>query len=448
MMKRVRRILGGIAMGMILMSSQIGIAEEAHIATREDLAVSLVNQLGYGGIAKKEGIMVNQYSDVNRYQGEINLISRLGLMNGIGPQQFDPNGKVTAQTQSTVKQRLESQLTKDLGWKHAFYAIASNSQMPLMQGLDAVSFGWSELSYDTNTKSYQLDLAGGGDFKVPLGFEVPIDYAKQNGLETYLMVFFSDQNGIAKQFLQDKNQVNKVISQIVAACNGITKDDQTRAFDGVTLDFENFKDEALKIPYAEFFIQLERALDRCGKKLNIAVQPGRYFKGYDYATIGKYADRVIVMAHDYESKKLSPIDMATGNTYTPQTPIASIFDDLEQILAPMTGTKYRDKVVLQISFATAQWQTEGGKVLNQTPYTPGYDKVLQRLQMPGVTVIYDTVSQNPYATYTENGVQNTIWYENKQSVSAKQNLVRLLNLGGVSYWRLGTVPEDVVDHLK
>ena len=53
------------------------------------------------------------------------------------------------------------------------------------------------------------------------------------------MVFFEDKNGMAKQLLNNETQVDKLIKQIVDLSNGITKDGVTRAFDGVTIDFEN-----------------------------------------------------------------------------------------------------------------------------------------------------------------------------------------------------------------
>lgn len=48
------------------------------------------------------------------------------------------------------------------------------------------------------------------------------------------------------------------------------------------------------------------------------------------------------------------------------------------------------------------------------------------------------------ATYTDttDQTQNVLWFENEQSVKAKAQLARLLQLRGLSLWRLGTIPTD------
>lgn len=434
-------------MSSLVMVSHIGMAAEAvngtKEMTREAFAVQLVEKLGYKAVAKNYD-KIPTFTDVKTNNGAVYVVSQLGLMNGVDVKRFNPKEKVTPEQQSVIGQRIDVKLEQELGWQHGFYAIASSSQMDLIKGLDAVSFGWAGLEYDVNTGNYSLETEGKGGFSVPEEFQIPMDHAKENEVETYLMVYFEDKNGSAKQLFNDETKSAQVIADMVAACTSITQSGETRSFDGVTVDFENFMSAELRIPYNKFLLKLDEGLAKEGKKLNVAVQPGMYFKGYDYKTIGEIADHVILMAHDYAPKKLSPLEMEVGSVHTPLTPIAQVYRDLLEVIDPKTGIVDKSKVALQISFATAQWQTKDSKVLNQLPYTPTYDKVLARLAMPDTKQGYDELSQNPYATYTQDGISNMIWYEDERSVEAKENLGKLIGIGGVSYWRLGNIPQNLV----
>ncbi|MEG0847336.1 MAG: glycosyl hydrolase family 18 protein, partial [Niameybacter sp.] len=111
------------------------------------------------------------------------------------------------------------------------------------------------------------------------------------------------------------------------------------------------------------------------------------------------------------------------------------------ITHPITGVQDTNKIVLQISYGSTQWQVQDGKVLNAKPYTPTYDKIYERLRISDTQAIYDEQYQNPYAVYEQNDVKNIIWYENNKSVQAKIDLAKLFGIQGVSYWRLGTIPQ-------
>lgn len=332
------------------------------------------------------------------------------------------------------------------------YAISGSSQKDAISKLDAINFGWSEVIYDSTTKMIKLNTAKkvGSDFYIPLGYEQPFDEAKANGVETYIMVFLNEHiidktnDGkpitLANYIFNNQEVQKQLIEQIVALCNQIPNDTNLRGFDGVTVDFEGFYDVSLKQGYNNFLKSLNMALKNTNKKLNVAVPPNQYFKGYDYRTIGDVADTVTLMAHDYEAKKLTVEEMKNGFTITPLTPIENIYDTLVAVTDPKTGVQDKSKVLLQISFGSAQWQLKNNQIINQKPYTPSYDKISNRLQQKGTTIYYDTKYQNPYAIYNEGEIKNVIWYENEKSVAAKINLANMFGINKVSLWRLGTIP--------
>lgn len=420
-------------------SNRLNINESSKaLLTREKAAALIIKLMGYEGIAKdyKNSTL---YKDVTAYKGEIHIVSQLGIMSGTGTGLFTPTKPVTYEQAKIITQRIQNKLNKPATWNHAFYAISSSSQMELIPTYDAVSFGWAQVGYDAAKQSFGIQTTQ-GDFKVPTGFQKPLDLAKSNGVETYLMVFFEDKNGMAKQLLNNEPQVDKLIKQIVDLSNGITKDGVTRAFDGVTIDFENFISSDLAMPYTKFLSKLKTQLKLHNKKLNVAVPPTIHFKGYDYRGIGEYADKVILMAHDYSTKSLTPFEQEIGRTITPLTPINEVYASFAAITNSATGIQDKSKIVLQISYGALQWQTKEGKVINSKAYTPTYDKIYARLKNSSTQSLYDETYQNPYAVYEENGISNIIWYENNKSVKAKTDLAKLFGIQGISYWRLGMIP--------
>lgn len=420
-------------------SNRLNINESSKaLLTREKAAALIIKLMGYEGIAKdyKNSTL---YKDVTAYKGEIHIVSQLGIMSGTGTGLFTPTKPVTYEQAKIITQRIQNKLNKPATWNHAFYAISSSSQMELIPTYDAVSFGWAQVCYDAAKQSFGIQTTQ-GDFKVPTGFYKPLDLAKSNGVETYLMVFFEDKNGMAKQLLNNETQVDKLIKQIVDLSNGITKDGVTRAFDGVTIDFENFISSDLAIPYTKFLSKLKTQLKLHNKKLNVAVPPTIHFKGYDYRGIGEYADKVILMAHDYSTKSLTPFEQEIGRIITPLTPINEVYASFAAITNSATGIQDKSKLVLQISYGALQWQTKEGKVINSKAYTPTYDKIYARLKNSSTQSLYDETYQNPYAVYEENGIRNIIWYENNKSVKAKTDLAKLFGIQGISYWRLGMIP--------
>lgn len=420
-------------------SNRLNINESSKaLLTREKAAALIIKLMGYEGIAKdyKNSTL---YKDVTAYKGEIHIVSQLGIMSGTGTGLFTPTKPVTYEQAKIITQRIQNKLNKPATWNHAFYAISSSSQMELIPTYDAVSFGWAQVGYDVAKQSFGIQTTQ-GDFKVPTGFYKPLDLAKSNGVETYLMVFFEDKNGMAKQLLNNEPQVDKLIKQIVDLSNGITKDGVTRAFDGVTIDFENFISSDLAMPYTKFLSKLKTQLKLHNKKLNVAVPPTIHFKGYDYRGIGEYADKVILMAHDYSTKSLTPFEQEIGRIITPLTPINEVYASFAAITNSATGIQDKSKIVLQISYGALQWQTKEGKVINSKAYTPTYDKIYARLKNSSTQSLYDETYQNPYAVYEENGIRNIIWYENNKSVKAKTDLAKLFGIQGISYWRLGMIP--------
>ena len=404
--------------------------------TREKAACMIVDFLGYTAIAK-DMAQNTSFTDVSSSKGEIEVVSELGIMNGVGNHCFQPKAYVTLESAQAIVDKVKNKLQVTSTWNHACYAISSSSQMDWIKDYQAVSFGWAEVLKTQN--GFKVSESE-GNLKVPSGFEKPIDLAKANGVETYLMIYFEDQGGEAQSLLTSPTARSTLITEILSLTNGITKDGVTRGFDGVTIDFEGFKESSLRANYVSFLQELKTALKAQNKKLNVALQPTTYYKGYDYAGIGIIADHVILMAHDYGARSLSLSQQQAGMTTTPLTPIDDVFAAL---LEAKKSIKDSNKIALQFSFASLQWQKQNGTVLNSNAYTPSYDKIQTRLQTIGTNVHFDDYYQCTYATYENNGITNVIWYEDAKSIQTKMELAKLLGIHSFSYWRLGMLPNEV-----
>ena len=154
-------------------------------------------------------------------------------------------------------------------------------------------------------------------------------------------------------------------AQAVAALTAASAD-----YAGLTIDFEGLKGDTIKQNYVTFLKELDAALPQ-GKTLYVCVQPDTWYTGFDYRGIGEAADKVILMAHDYQWTSVPDSYAGTTNTDSPVTPFASVYEALRDLTDPATGVADRSKLALQISFGSAGFHVDGeDRLLETTLYHP------------------------------------------------------------------------------
>lgn len=425
--------------------------------TREEMAIMLVNALGYGYLAQQLSGLGSDFDDVSENTGYITIAKDFGIITGTGDNRFKPYDTAKREEAAVMMMRMYEKIKKPINELHAFYAIRSYPQIDFIPELDSVSFGWSRIEYDSGKGHVVLNTTSGNrnDFYIPPGFEEPFNLAEENNVSTQLMVF-ADSNTlvdfgggklpVTELVLTNPELRKQAVSLIAEQVNNTVMNDIEISFDGVVIDFEGMKGETLKNAFSSFLGELRNELDIAGKKLIVAVHPERkpgqeYYDGYDYKTIGQIADKVILMAHDYYAKRLSDAEMETGYAITPLTPADEIYYALKAITDKENGVENPEKIWLQISFDSVQWSLQSGKVLNREPYKPGYEQIRQRL-LANAKVHYSVVNGNPYIEYIgeTDQTRNIIWYEDSRSVMAKVNLAKMFGVNGISLWRLGNIP--------
>lgn len=428
--------------------------------TREEMAVMLVRGLGYKTLAESMSAAGNPFADVTDHAGYITIASDIGMTKGTSATTFAPTMTAKREEAAAMLVRVYEKYTAKTDWTHGFYAISSFSQKELSKNLNAVSVGWSRMSYSAEKGVYlNTTSESGNEWNVPASYQDITSYFKTNGTKTHLSVYMdtsvtvANANGntnICSAILLDLAKRTQAVNAIVGE---LTKNYDAvgyNPYSGVTIDFEGMKGSELKAGFNSFLTELSAALKPLGKTLYVTVQPatadGIYYDAYDFRTIGSLADKVILMAHDYNVKTMP--DNLLGSTYyknTPVTPFASVYYAMKAITDPNTGVQDSSKIALAISFSSVGWELQNDKVVNAKSVNPIPSTIYTRLK-GGAVMGYSETYHNPYITYTtEEGKNYFVWYEDARSVGDKVRLAKLFGINGVSLWRLGTIPNYTDD---
>ena len=398
--------------------------------SREDMAVILVRALGYQSVAEKAAGYALPFTDVKNKKGYVTVAYDIGLTNGVSATQFAPAASATREQAATMLVRIYEKYTAKTSWLHGFYAISSYSQIGLTQSMDAVSLGWSRMTYAADTGAVlHTTTSGGNVYAIPSGYADAVKQLQANGCQLNLSVFMDNNGGALAAMLADANGRSQAVQAILTEATRIYEDLGSSPYTGVTIDFEGLAGSTNKANFTAFLQALSRQLQAKNLRLAVAV-------------------KVILMAHDYQPSKLTGY---TGTTYYKNaalTPFQSVYDSLRVATDPNTGVQDTSKLALAISSAANAWQVDAnGKLVSETPTFPTASTLLTRMK-GGATMGWSDTYRNPYLTYqTEDGKHWFVWYEDSRSVGEKVRLAKLFGVTSVSLWRLGNLPADSTDGL-
>lgn len=401
--------------------------------TRGEMAVMLIKALGYDNIA--QSITSSSFSDVTQDIGYIETARDLGIITGKSETVFDPTGTALREEAAAMMMRLYDKYYSRLSEIHGFYAISSWSQRDIAAQMDSVSFGWSTLEYTDDGNVYLNTSSDNGNaWYIPDGYEDAVSYLKQNGVSENFAVTMTDSDDCKEILLDAENR-----SEAVRLLTDISAD-----YDGITIDFEGMKGADLKNGLNEFTAELKASIGN--KLLYVAVHPvlknsSEYYDAYDYRTLGEYADKIILMAHDYAAYTMPESLLNTDFISTPVTPFDEVYHALKCVTDPDTGVADTNKIQLALSLSsTAAWETENGMISNPESIHPAMTTVASRLAQPDTEINYSATYRNPYAYYsTEDGRRILIWYEDSRSVKDKIELARMFGINSISIWRIGEI---------
>lgn len=195
-----------------------------------------------------------------------------------------------------------------------FYAISSYDQIGRVDDLNAVAFGWSEINLDgqftTSGSVYRWPQSAGDVTPDSI-----VKNVNDSQKDSYLMVSAVDGKGQLTKVLTDSSLRDSSIEQM-------TKLATEKGFGGIMLDFEglglNDDPTTAKKQLNDYVKALYEKANPLGLRLSLALHaPNSSYKGYDYGTLAKYADEIVLMAYGYVDKqpqKLTLVDDAIQQT--------------------------------------------------------------------------------------------------------------------------------------
>jgi hypothetical protein len=306
-------------------------------------------------------------------------------------------------------QTVQVSTANGLIWVHGFYAFASFGQRSLIHDMDSVSFGWSVMEWDAeNGVNLNTSARGGNEWRIPEGYELIANYPRTNGARTNLNVFMDTSFGLSGLIACENSRsaaVTAIISELTRVYDGIGRS----PFDGVTINFEGLRGERAKVDFTAFLTELSAYLRANELTLYVTVHPatidGIYFDGYDYRAIGRLADRVILMTHDYHPRSMEGFVGTEWQRHAALTPINEIYRALKAITDSETGVEDRRKIAMAFSFQNIGWFVdENNRVVSPSPVTVSMETVLSRMAQHDTIFGWSDTYRNPYIIYTtENG---------------------------------------------
>lgn len=414
--------------------------------TRLEMAELLVRGLGLGGAAKLSQNAALPFTDVTEGQGYISVAYAIGMTKGTSDTTFSPDATATRAQAAAMLVRIYEKLGRETDWVHGFYAISSYSQLSYAQDMDAVSAGWSHMVWDGTSASLETSTANGNIYYIPDGYESVTNSLDASGTPLNLSIFMEGSS--LREMLASETGQQEAIAAIAAEVAVSYEAIGKNPYAGVTIDFEGLR-TADRDNFTDFLRQLSEALDSLDSRslsLYVCVQPalatGSYYDGYDYRAIGDLADKVILMAYDYDTHDLSGYEGTTYHQTACPAPIDQVFYSLMAITDADSGVQDRSKVVLGFSCKNVAWQIdESGKLVSGTPVYPSNETVSKRLQQSDTVLGWSEAYQHSYAIYTtEDGSRYFLWYQNADTLQKAMEAAALLDVSGVSVWRLGSMP--------
>lgn len=420
--------------------------------TRGEMAELLVRALGLKGAAERLAPTASDhYARIHGGTpfidlpgdrvGYITIAYTIGMTNGTSDTTFSPDNTATRAQAAAMLVRIYEKISAPTDFVHGFYAISSYSQLHLAEEMDAVSAGWSRMTWDGETALLSTTSANGNEYAIPSGYQEVTDYLSDRDIPLHLSVFMDGED--LKSLLVSADGRDQAVEQIM---NEVTVDYQTvgeNPYSGVTIDFEGLR-SAQRADFTAFLTALDAELEALGKDLYVCVSPilaegyDSSYSGYDYTAIGNLADRIILMAYDYDARDMSDF---TKTTYY-QTAATVPMDQVYLSLKLLTDRVAPEKVLLGFSARSAAWQIdENGDLLSGTPVYPTAETVAARLAQPDTETGWSDTYQQSYAIYTtEDGGRYFLWYQDDTSIQTELRCAKLLGVSGASLWRLGTLP--------
>ncbi len=296
-----------------------------------------------------------------------------------------------------------------------------------------------ELSYLTSISLFGLSVDGKGSIitTAPLnqsdgGFlmwkDAKLDgfikTAKNKGLKVYL-TFKSFDNANIENLVSSDVAVETFISNALYFIN-------SKNLDGINLDFEYSGTPETKV--REGFTRLVKNLNTELKRqiptgilsIDTYIISGSVRDLFDLALLSQHVDSFVIMGYDmhYALGAPGPISPMGGDINI----IGLVQGYLEKVPP--------QKLILAVPYYGYDWPLNlDASTASPSAAILSYAELAQSSRAH--KLIWDETSQTPSYTYTSNGIQREVHFENVRSLGIKYDFVTAKNLKGVGIWALG-----------
>lgn len=155
-----------------------------------------------------------------------------------------------------------------------------------------------------------------------------------------------------------------------------------------------------------------------------ASQTGAWYTAHDYKVHGQVADFVIIMTYEWGYSGGPPMAVS------PIGPVRQVLTYASSEIPPA-------KIMMGQNLYGYDWTlpyVAGGEYAKALSPQAAIDLARNR----NAAIQYDYKAQAPHFDYTDDaGRQHKVWFEDARSIQAKFDLIKELDLRGISYWKLG-----------
>lgn len=279
--------------------------------------------------------------------------------------------------------------------------------------------------YLTYLAPFSFQALRDGSLKEPLLNNFPAIARANNN--TLMMVITNQEND---QFNAELGQILLNNMEIQTRfLNNIVSTAKKYGFRDIHFDFE-FLRPADREAYNRF---LRRARDRFKQEgwlistalapKTSATQKGEWYEAHDYRAHGEIVDFVVIMTYEWGY---------SGGPAMAVSPIDQVRRVLTYALTEMPG----QKIMMGQNLYGYDWTLPFVQGTVARAVSP--QQAIQLAATNNVSIQYDSKAQAPHFNYTDNqGRRHEVWFEDARSIQAKFNLIKELNLRGISYWKLG-----------
>lgn len=281
------------------------------------------------------------------------------------------------------------------------------------------------LPYLTNLSIFSYGFTTEGEL-IPPDDEEVLEITTKHGVGPILTLTPLDENGMFNNELVSVIAHNvEVRDHLIDELLAVVREKQ---YVGVNVDFEYIKAED-RIGFAEFVAELTRRMNEEDFFVSVALapktsenMPGLLYEGMDYRLLGEAANSVFLMTYEW------------GYTYSEPMAVAPI-NKVREVLDFAVTQIPPDRIDMGIPNYGYDWAL---------PYVKGETRAraignIEAVQIAAANnavIQFDEVAQTPFFTYTRDGVDHEVWFEDVRSIKAKLDLVKEYDFRGAGYWQL------------